>query len=381
MKKINYNQKSIQLHKKIGGKLSISLKTPIKNKDDLSTVYSPGIAGPCLEIHKKPEAAKSLVSSKKTIAVISDGSAVLGLGNIGALAALPVMEGKSALFKKFSNLDSFPLVIKTQDTEEFIKTVENIAPTFGGINLEDISAPRCFTIEKRLKESLDIPVFHDDQHGTAIVVLAGIINALKITKKSKEKVKVIVNGVGAAGVAIIKLLLAYGIKQIVCCDSKGVICESRDNLNETKKYLLDLLPEKNACGDLRGVIQKRDIFIGVSKEKLLTPEMVRSMNPDPIIFALANPNPEIMPDLAAKSGAKVYASGRSDFPNQINNVLIFPAVFKAALDKGIPQILNKHKLQLANALAKFVTAPNAKKIIPSPFSKGLVEYLVKAVKK
>ncbi len=378
--KVDYYKKSIALHKKLNGKLKIELKTPIKNKDDLSIAYSPGVAAPCLAIKKNPQEAKNLVASKKTIAVISNGSAVLGLGNIGAEASLPVIEGKSALFKRFANLDSIPIAVSSQNVDEFINVVKNIAPTFGGINLEDIKAPECFIIEQKLKEELNIPVFHDDQHGTAIVVLAGIINALKIVKKKKEQIKVIVNGVGSAGVAIIKLLNLYGIKNIICCDSRGGVCEQRKDLNETKKKLLPILNRKESCGSLEELISNCDVFIGVSKRDILNKKMIKLMKENPIIFALANPYPEIMPEIAKKYGAKIVATGRSDFPNQINNVLVFPGIFKGALENNVSQITDNHKIKAAESLARLVKKPNANKIIPQPFQKGIADLIAKSIK-
>ena len=381
VKKINYFKESMKLHKKLNGKLEVNLKTNIKNKNDLSIVYSPGVSQPCIEIKKNPKIANKLVSIKKTVAVISNGTSVLGLGDIGALASLPVMEGKSCLFKRFANIDSIPIVVDTKNIDEFVNIVSKIGNTFGGINLEDISAPECFEIEKKLKKNLNIPVFHDDQHGTAIVVLAGLINSLKVTKKKIGEVSILINGVGAAGTSILKLLSEYGFKNIRCLDSKNGICEKRKDLNFEKKKLLKLLKNKNKCGSLKELIKGVDIFIGISKNDILKKEMVKTMNKDPIIFALANPIPEIMPDVAKKAGAKIIATGRSDFPNQINNVLVFPAIFKACFDKNIPQILEKHKIQAAISLSKCVKKPNVNKIIPSPFQKGIVETIVKGIKK
>lgn len=380
-KKINYQKNSIALHKRLNGKLEISLKTPIKNKDDLSTVYSPGVAGPCLEIKKNPKKFGDLVSAGKTVAVISDGSAVLGLGNLGAKAAMPVMEGKSALFKRFAGIDSIPIVLDTQDTEEIIQTIKMIAPSFGGINIEDISAPRCFEIEERLKKELDIPVFHDDQHGTAIVVLAGLINALDITNKKKGKIKVVVNGVGAAGVAITKLLYLYGIKDILVVDSKGLICDKRKGLNDTKKELLKKEVGGKICGSLLDALKDADVFIGVSVADLLGEQEVKQMVDNPIIFALANPNPEIKPELAKKLGVKILATGRSDYPNQINNVLVFPGIFKGAFDGKKKKITDAMKIKAAKALAAMVKKPTVSKIIPGPFEKGVSETIAKAILK
>ncbi|MGB0925498.1 MAG: NAD(P)-dependent malic enzyme, partial [Minisyncoccia bacterium] len=352
--KINYQKESLKLHKELAGKLKVTLKTKVKNKHDLSTVYSPGVAGPCLAIQKDEKKYAKLVSAGRTVAVISDGSAVLGLGNLGAKASMPVMEGKSALFKRFADIDSIPVVLNTQNTEEIIQTIKNIAPSFGGINLEDISAPRCFEIEERLKQELDIPVFHDDQHGTAIVVLAGLINALKIVNKKKEHIKVVVNGVGAAGVAITKLLHLYGIKNILLVDSKGLVCADRNNLNQTKINLIKNEAQGNICGSLFDALQDADVFIGVSKPDLLGKNEISAMNESPIVFALANPNPEIKPELAKKLGVKVLATGRSDYPNQINNVLVFPGIFKGAFDGNKKKITDDMKLRAAIALANMV---------------------------
>lgn len=386
---MDYKQASLDLHKKLKGKISTELKTDINSKDDLAIVYSPWVAEPCLAIHGDKQKVYDYTMKWNTVAVISDGSAVLGLGNIGAEAWLPVMEWKCALFKKFAGLNAFPLMLDTQDTEEIIKTVKYLAPNFWGINLEDISAPRCFEIEERLKAELDIPVFHDDQHGTAIVVLAGIINALKIVEKKKEDIKVVVNGVWAAGVAITKLLLLYGIKDIVVVDSVWVIHKWRGNLNPTKEMLTNVTntaclldPSSSDCimWGLAEAVKGRDIFIGVSAPWVLTETMVRSMQRDPIIFGLANPTPEIMPDIAYKAGAKIVATGRSDYPNQINNVLVFPGIFKWALEKRISQITDEMKLQAAEALAGLVLEPTAEKIIPWAFEDWVMEAIAKSIK-
>jgi len=380
-KKINYQKESLKLHKALVGKLEITLKTKIKNKHDLSTVYSPGVAGPCLAIEKDEKKYAQLVSAGTTIAVISDGSAVLGLGNLGAKPSMPVMEGKSVLFKRFADINSIPIVLDTQDTEEIIQTIKNIAPSFGGINLEDISAPRCFEIEERLKKELDIPVFHDDQHGTAIVVLAGLINALKITDKKPKKIKVVINGVGAAGVAITKLLRLYGIKNILLVDSKGLICNERNDLTETKKNLIKDNTQGNICGSLLTALENADVFIGVSQPDLLGKNEIMAMAENPIVFALANPNPEIKPELAKKLGVKILATGRSDYDNQINNVLVFPGIFKGALEGKKSKITDTMKLNAAKALAAMVKNPTTKKIIPGPFEKGVMETIANAVKR
>ncbi len=380
MKKIDYNKESLKLHKRHGGKIFTGLKFPLRNKKDLSIAYTPGVAEPCRVIAKDEKKYRDLVSAGKTVAVISDGSAVLGLGNIGPKAAMPVMEGKAVLFKKFAGLDAIPIVLNTQDTEEIIQTVKNIAPSFAGINLEDFSAPRCFEIEGRLKKELDIPVFHDDQHGTAIVVLAGLINALKIVKKKKENIKVVINGVGAAGVATGKLLKLYGVGDILFVDSRGLVCKKRNDLNKIKKEVLSF-SKKGLCGDLKEALVEADVFIGVSAPDILKEEHLKVMNSDAVIFAMANPIPEIMPDLAKKYGAKIVATGRSDFPNQINNVLAFPGIFKGAIEAGKKQISDEMKIAAAEALAKLVKKPSPRKIIPGPFEKGVVEAVAKAVAK
>jgi len=386
---MDYKAASLKLHAELKGKISTELKAEINSKEDLAIVYSPWVAEPCNAIHADKSKVYDYTLKWNTIAVISDGSAVLGLWNIGPEAALPVMEGKCALFKKFAGLNAFPIVLDTQDTEEIIKTVQHLAPTFGGINLEDISAPRCFEIEERLKAELDIPVFHDDQHGTAIVVLAGLINSLKITGKKKEDIKVIVNGVWAAGVAITKLLLLYGVRDIVVVDSAWVIHKGRKDLNPTKEMLTNVTntaclldPSSSDCiiWGLKEAVEWRDVFIGVSAAWALTEDMVTSMNTDAIIFALANPVPEIMPELAYKAGAKVVATGRSDYPNQINNVLVFPGIFKGALDKKISQITDEMKIQAAEALASLVIEPAAERIIPDAFDAWVMEAIAKSIK-
>lgn len=382
-------QKSLELHKDLGGKIGTQLKASIKNKEDLSIVYSPWVAAPCEEIAKNKDLAKTYTLKRNTVAVISDGSAVLGLWNIGPEASLPVMEWKCALFKEFAGVDGFPIVLDTQDTEEIIKTVKMIAPTFWGINLEDISAPRCFEIENRLKEELNIPVFHDDQHGTAIVCLAGLINALKITRKKKEDIKVVINGVGAAGVAITNLLLKYGIKNIVVVDSSGTIYKWRERLNPTKEMLTNVTntacvldPNSKECirWGLEEAVAGTDVFLWVSAPGVLTKKMVQSMNSDPIIFAMANPIPEIMPEDAYEAGAKIVATGRSDYPNQINNVLVFPWIFKGAFQNGITKITDDMKINAAIALAQSVQDPSPEKIIPNPFESGISELIAQSVK-
>jgi len=377
----NYEKLSLEAHKKYRGKIEVKSKLPITNREELSVAYTPGVAAVCLEIKKNPEEARNLTSCKNTIAVITDGTAVLGLGDIGPLAALPVMEGKAALFKEFANVDAFPIALGTKDVEEIIATIKNIAPTFGGINLEDISAPRCFEIERRLKEILDIPVFHDDQHGTAIVVLAGLINALQVVGKKKEDIKVVINGAGAAGTAVAKLMHEYGVKNIIVCDTKGIICAAREDLNEYKKELATFSAHENLTGTVYDALVGADVFIGVSKGGLLTAEHVKTMAKDAIIFAMANPSPEIMPDEAMRGGARIIATGRSDFPNQVNNALVFPGIFRGALDAEIPQITEAMKLAAAEALASLVQDPSPEKIIPGPFDMGVAEAVASAVRK
>lgn len=377
---MNINEESINLHAKHHGKISLSLKVPLETKEDLSLAYTPGVAAVCTEIHQHPEKVKELTIKHNTIAVITDGSAVLGLGNIGPEAGLPVMEGKSALFKRFADLDAFPICLATQDTEEIIATIKNIAPVFGGINLEDISAPRCFEIEKRLKAELNIPVMHDDQHGTAVVVLAGLINALKVVGKTKEEIKMVINGAGAAGIAIADLLLHYGFKNIILCDSQGVISKARIDLNSEKLKYLDKTNLENITGGLADALKMSDVFIGVSKGNLLTTDMIKTMNVDPIVIAMANPIPEIMPDVALSAGAKVVATGRSDFPNQLNNVLVFPGVFRGALDNNVQQITDDMLIKSAENIAGLVTSPTAEKIIPSVFDEGVVTAVSQAIK-
>lgn len=383
--KNNIYKESLALHKKHSGKLEIKSKVKIKNRNDLSLAYTPGVGQVCIEIAKDPKKVYEYTIKKNMVAIISDGSAILGLGNLGAKAAIPVMEGKAILMKEFAGVDAFPICFDTQDTEEIIKTVKNIAPVFGAINLEDISAPRCFEIESRLRAELDIPIMHDDQHGTATVVLAGLINSLKLRKISKEKVKIIVNGVGAAGTAITKMLINYGFKNIVLCDSKGIMSESRKDLNEEKLSLIDYIKKtagyyENIDGDLKIAITGRDVFVGVSKAGLLNKELIQSMNEKPIIFALANPVPEIMPDVAKEAGAFIVATGRSDFPNQLNNVLGFPGIFRGALDNHIKQFDQKMFVKAAENLAKYVKNISVENILPKPFDKGVVKVVAKAFK-
>ena len=376
------SEKALQMHEQWNGKLETAAKAHVNSREDLAIAYTPGVAEPCKVIAKDPEAAYKYTIKSNTVAVVSDGSAVLGLGNIGALAAMPVMEGKAVLFKEFGGVNAVPICLDTQDTEEIIKTVVNIAPAFGGINLEDISAPRCFEIEERLKELLDIPVFHDDQHGTAIVVLAGIINALKVTGKKKEDCRVVVNGAGSAGVAITKLLLTYGFEHITMCDINGIISSSSPNLNWMQKKMTEVTNLENKTGSLTDAMRGAAIFVGVSAPGIVTKEMVASMNSDAILFAMANPVPEIMPDLAKEAGARVVGTGRSDFPNQVNNVVAFPGIFKGALEGRATQITEEMKLATANAIASLVSDEelNENNILPEAFDSRVADVVSKAVK-
>ena len=376
------SEKALQMHEQWNGKLETTAKAHVNSREDLAIAYTPGVAEPCKVIAKDPEAAYKYTIKSNTVAVVSDGSAVLGLGNIGALAAMPVMEGKAVLFKEFGGVNAVPICLDTQDTEEIIRTVVNIAPAFGGINLEDISAPRCFEIETRLKELLDIPVFHDDQHGTAIVVLAGIINALKVTKKEKETCRVVVNGAGSAGVAITKLLLNYGFKDITMCDINGIISKDSENLNWMQKEMAKVTNLKNASGTLADALKGADIFVGVSAPGIVTKDMVTSMNKDAILFAMANPVPEIMPDLAKAAGAKVVGTGRSDFPNQVNNVVAFPGIFKGALEGRASQITEEMKLAAAKAIAGLVPDEELSEdnILPQAFDPCVAETVSRAIK-
>ena len=376
---MNYYTRSLEEHKKYQWKVWITSRVPLETREDLSTYYSPWVAQPCLEIAEDPEKAYDYTWKSRSIAVVSDGSAVLGLGNIGGLAGLPVMEGKAVLFKAFGDVDAIPLVLNTQDPDEIIATVERIAPSFWGINLEDIAAPNCFYIEEELKKRLNIPVFHDDQHGTAIVVLAGLINALKITKKELWSLKIVIAGAGAAGLAIATLLKAYGAEHLIITDSKGCIHAGRSDLN-VYKLAWTATNLNNEQGSLTDALVGADVFIGVSKPNLITAEEVKTMNPDPIIFALSNPEPEILPAEAEKGGASIIATGRSDFPNQVNNVLVFPGLFKGVLEARIPQIETKHKLAAAQALANFIKNPTKKEILPSALNKEVAEVIAQAVK-
>ncbi|SFR84456.1 NAD(P)-dependent malic enzyme [Anaeromicropila populeti] len=376
------NEKALALHEKWNGKLETVPKCTVKSREDLALAYTPGVAEPCKVIANEPEAAFKYTIKSNTVAVISDGSAVLGLGNIGPYAAMPVMEGKAVLFKEFGGVNAFPICLDTQDTEEIIKTIVNIAPAFGGINLEDISAPRCFEVEERLKKLLDIPVFHDDQHGTAIVVLAGTINALKVVNKTKEDCSVVVNGAGSAGIAITKLLLTYGFKNITMCDKVGILSKDTPNLNWMQEDMMKVTNLSNKTGLLKDALAGADIFVGVSAPGIVTEDMVKSMNKDAIIFAMANPVPEIMPELARAAGAKVVGTGRSDFPNQVNNVVAFPGIFKGALEGRAKQITEDMKLAAALAIAGLVPENELSEnnILPEAFDPRVADVVSQAVK-
>ena len=376
------NEKALELHEKWNGKLDTVSKVQVKTREDLALAYTPGVAEPCKVIAEDPEAAYRYTIKSNTVAVVSDGSAVLGLGNIGPLAAMPVMEGKAVLFKEFGGINAFPICLDTQDTEEIIETVVRIAPAFGGINLEDISAPRCFEIEERLKKRLNIPVFHDDQHGTAIVVLAGIINALKVTGKKKEDCRVVVNGAGSAGVAITKLLLNYGFPHITMCDKTGMLCKGMEGLNWMQEKMVEVTNLEHKTGTLADALKGADIFVGVSAPGIVSQEMVASMNKDSILFAMANPVPEIMPDLAKAAGARVVGTGRSDFPNQVNNVVAFPGIFKGALEGRATQITEEMKLAAALAIASLVPEDelNEDNIMPEAFDPRVADVVSAAVK-
>lgn len=376
------SEKAIFLHKEWNGKIETISKSPVKNREDLSIAYTPGVAEPCKLIAEDPKNAYVYTMKANTVAVVSDGSAVLGLGNIGPYAAMPVMEGKCVLFKEFGGLNAIPICLDTQDTEEIIKAVTYLAPGFGGINLEDISAPRCFEIEERLKEKLSIPVFHDDQHGTAIVVLAGIINALKVTGKKKEDCQVVVNGAGSAGIAITRLLLTYGFSHITMCDRYGIIHKNYPDLNWMQKKMTGLTNLEQKTGSLKDALKGADIFVGVSAPGIVTSEMVSSMNQDAILFAMANPVPEIMPDIAKAAGAKVVGTGRSDFPNQVNNVVAFPGIFKGALEGHASQITEEMKLAAAEAIAGLVSEEqlNEDFIMPEAFDPRVAQAVSNAVK-
>ena len=378
---MDYNQLSLKMHEEHKGKIEVATKVAIETKDDLSTAYTPGVAEPCRKIHENPADVYKYTCKANTVAVVSDGTAVLGLGDIGPLAAMPVMEGKSALFKRFGNVDAFPICLDTKDTEEIIRTVKAIAPSFGGINLEDIAAPRCFEIEKRLKEELDIPVFHDDQHGTAIVVAAGLDNALKIVGKKWSEITAVISGAGAAGISICKLLQRFGIGDVILCDRKGAIVEGREDMNSAKAEMAKTTNKNNQAGTLADVLAGKDVFIGVSAPGLVSVEMVASMANDAIVFAMANPTPEIMPEDAKKGGARVIATGRSDFPNQINNVLVFPGIFRGALDANASAITESMKEAASRAIASIVKPEelNEEYIIPDAFNEDVAKVVAKAV--
>ncbi len=374
------NEDALELHRKNRGKIEIKSKVPIENKNDLSLAYTPGVGYVSSEIGKNKELARKLTLKANSVAIISDGSAILGLGNLGPEAAIPVMEGKAALFKRFANIDGFPICLDTQDTEEIIKTVKYIAPVFGGINLEDISAPRCFEIERQLREELSIPVMHDDQHGTAVVVLAGLINAIKVAGLKREDAKVVVSGAGAAGVAVTKILLNYGFINIIVCDSRGTLSEKRADLENEKKELSMTTNPRGIAGTMADAILGADVFIGVSRAGVLTEDMVRSMGEKPIIFAMANPVPEIMPDIAQKAEAFIVATGRSDFPNQVNNVIAFPGIFRGALDNSIKQFKSAMFIKAAENLASLVKNPGVENILPSVFDKGVAEAVADGIR-
>lgn len=374
-------EKSLELHEKNHGKVEVISKVKVENREDLSLAYTPGVAEPCRKIHANPDDVYKYTAKGNLVAVVSDGTAVLGLGDIGPLAGMPVMEGKSILFKEFANVDAFPICLDTKDVDEIVETVKRIAPCFGGINLEDISAPRCFEIEARLKKELDIPVFHDDQHGTAIVVCAGLINALKVVGKKMEDVRVVINGAGSAGISICKLILQFGVGDVVLVDRQGALCPGEEWMNPAQKAMAEVTNKDHQRGPLAEIIKDKDVFIGVSAPNLVTAEMVKTMAKDPIIFAMANPTPEIMPDVAKAGGARVVATGRSDFPNQINNVLVFPGIFRGALDVRATDITEEMKLAASRAIASLITPEelNEEYIIPSPFDKRVCSVVAKEV--
>ncbi|RFU65985.1 NAD(P)-dependent malic enzyme [Peribacillus glennii] len=381
---MSLREEALHMHKTNKGKLETVSKVPVRNAEDLSLAYSPGVAEPCKEIYDKPESVYDYTMKGNTVAVVSDGTAVLGLGNIGPEAAMPVMEGKAVLFKSFAGVDAFPICLKTTDVDKIVDTVKMLEPTFGGVNLEDIAAPNCFIIEDRLKKEMDIPVFHDDQHGTAIVTVAGLVNALRITGKSMPEIKVVASGAGAAGIAIIKLLYSYGVRDIIMCDSKGAVYEGRTfGMNEVKDQIAKITNRHRLEGSLQEVIKGADVFIGVSVAGALTKEMVASMNADPIIFAMANPDPEIMPDDAKAAGAIVVGTGRSDFPNQVNNVLAFPGIFRGALDVRATHINEKMKVAAVDAIAGLITVEelHADYVIPAPFDERVAPAVAAAVAK
>ena len=378
---MDYNKLALEMHEKHKGKIAISPKVEVKTRDDLSTAYTPGVAEPCRKIRDNKEDVYRYTAKGNLVAVVSDGTAVLGLGDIGPEAAMPVMEGKALLFKEFADIDAFPICLDTKDTEEIIETVKRIAPVFGGINLEDISAPRCFEIERRLKEELDIPVFHDDQHGTAIVVTAGLINALKCVGKTMEEADIVINGAGSAGISICRLLLQFGVGNIVLVDQKGALCPGEEWMNDAQKEMAEKTNKNRQTGPLSEIIKGKDVFIGVSAPNIVTAEMVSEMADNAVIFAMANPTPEIMPDEAKKGGAKVVATGRSDFPNQINNVLVFPGIFRGALDARAGQITENMKIAAAKAIAGIISDEelNEEYIIPGAFDERVCDAVARAV--
>ncbi len=379
---MDYNKLALELHEKNKGKIEVISKVSVKCRDDLSTAYTPGVAEPCRKIRDDKSEVYRYTAKGNLVAVVTDGTAVLGLGDIGPEAAMPVMEGKSILFKEFGGVDAFPICLDTKDTEEIIKTVRYLAPGFGGINLEDISAPRCFEIERRLKEELDIPVFHDDQHGTAIVVSAGIINALKVVGKKIDEVKAVINGAGSAGISICKLLLSIGMKDVILVDKKGALAEGEEWMNDAQKMMAQVTNPENKHGELKDIMEGRDIFIGVSAPGIVTSQMVASMAKDPIVFAMANPTPEIMPDEAKEGGARIIATGRSDFPNQINNVLVFPGIFRGALDAKATDITEEMKIAAAYAIAGIIKEEELTEeyIIPGAFDERVAAAVAEAVK-
>lgn len=378
---MDYNSLSLKMHEEHKGKVEVVSKVAVKNRDDLSTAYTPGVAEPCRKIRDNKADVYKYTCKGNMVAVVSDGTAVLGLGDIGPEAAIPVMEGKSILFKEFGGVDAFPICLDTKDVDEIVETVKRIAPVFGGINLEDISAPRCFEIEKRLKEELDIPVFHDDQHGTAIVVSAGLINALKLVGKPFDEANVVINGAGSAGISICKLLLQLGIGNVVLVDRQGALCPGQDWMNPAQAEMAEITNKDRQTGSLAEIMKGKDVFVGVSAPNIVTAEMVASMAADPIVFAMANPTPEIMPEEAAKGGVRVMATGRSDYPNQINNVLVFPGIFRGALDAKATGITEEMKMAAAKAIASIVTDDEFKEdyIIPGAFDERVAKVVAKAV--
>lgn len=380
---MDYYKASLKMHEENKGKMAVVSKVKVETKDDLSTAYTPGVAEPCRKIHENPDDVYKYTNKSNIVAVVSDGSAVLGLGNIGGLASIPVMDGKSLLFKEFADIDAFPICLETQDVDEIVNIIKNIAPTLGGINLEDISAPRCFEIEEKLQQQVDIPVFHDDQHGTAVVVSAAVINAAKLTGRELNSMKVVVNGAGAAGTAITKMLISLGIEDVIVCDIKGILTRDRQNANEAEKSLAAVTNKDQIRGTLADAIKGRDLFVGVSAAKVLTQEMVKTMNKDAIVFAMANPEPEILPELAKEAGAAVVGTGRSDYPNQINNVLIFPGLFKGALRARAKRITEQMKKAAAFALAGIIKNDELAEdyIIPSALHPGVADIIAEAVEK